>query len=112
MLSLILIMFASLALTKMDCNRIANYMMVPVFLGLAYIDLAYYKRASVSGRRVGVGEIASDGSIMMDMESDDDSGQANFLDRVELLLGNGLGFLAIVQLTANLFLRKLSKVLS
>lgn len=38
-------MFASLALTKMDCNRIANYFLLPVLLGLVYSNIALYHRA-------------------------------------------------------------------
>lgn len=37
-------MFASLALTKMDCNRIANYFLFPVLLGLIYSNAALYNR--------------------------------------------------------------------
>lgn len=35
-----LVMFASLALAKMDCHRLANYFLLPVFLGLAYLSSA------------------------------------------------------------------------
>lgn len=37
-------MFASLALTKMDCNRIANYFLLPVLLGVVYSNAALYHR--------------------------------------------------------------------
>lgn len=36
-------MFASLALTKMSCERLANFFMLPVFLALLYSNIAAYQ---------------------------------------------------------------------
>lgn len=41
-------MFTSLALTKMDSNNIANYLMLPVLFGLIYFNIMYYYRTSAS----------------------------------------------------------------
>lgn len=47
-LSIGLILFASLVMTKMDCVRVANYLMLPILLGLVYLNLAYYYRLGAS----------------------------------------------------------------
>lgn len=134
-------MFGSLALTKMDCNRIANYFILPVLLGLAYFDIAYYHRTTLvahSGTSGGtsVAEVAAataanlaDNSNELDgiiinakakLVGDDDTGSSPFrnsgssrsiVDTIELTLSNGLGLMTIVQLAANLFTGKLSKIL-
>lgn len=43
--AIVFITFASLALTKMNCERLANYFMIPVFLALFYSNIAAYELA-------------------------------------------------------------------
>lgn len=105
-------MFASLALTKMNCNRTANYFTLPVLFGLAYFNLAHYQRSMVltkgSGRTLAVGGII----MSKDEETDDDSSLTLSVGAVELVLSNVLIILTIVQLAANLLRHRLSKVLN
>ena len=72
MLVIIFIMFISLALTKMDCNRIANYLLLPVFLGLGYINWAHYHRTSWTTASGG-----GDGDEMRSKETSGADGNGN-----------------------------------
>lgn len=74
MLVIIFIMFVSLAMTRMDCNRIANYLLLPVFLGLGYINSAHYHRASWTTTSGG-----GDGDEMRSKETYAASGAGNFV---------------------------------
>lgn len=118
--ALILIMFSSLALTKMDCNRIANYFMLPILLGLAYFNVAHHNRATMSALR---GSVRAEDSgttsgplngIMKATTSADSVSLVSSLDSLvgscELLMCNGLAGLTIIQLVANLLSRHLSKL--
>lgn len=112
-----LIMFASLALTKMDCNRIANYFMLPVLLGLAYFNIAHYRlyrhnepddrKPDIPAGETGVGTINAYNSTKVYSGDNNPS----TVDIIELTLTNVLGLMTIVQLAANSFRSKLSGIL-
>ena len=107
------IMLASLNLTKIDCNRIANYLLVPVFLGLVYFNLSsYYRGTGAQGLEVG----NQSGSHENRGDEGDktahtehgfqliDSPQAgtHYADSIELTTINGLMGLSVIHLVANL----------
>lgn len=142
LLALGLIMLASLALTRMDCNRIANYLMLPVFLGLIYFNAAHQQRQSealldampattthsaAASHPRGVGEgdplVAFQSGLIITNSSPTNGTLSvwspasyapalSLADSLELLLCNGLIFLCLVQLAANAIGHWLPKVLN
>lgn len=90
------ITFASLCLSKMDCQRISNYFLVPVYLAVAYLTLS---------KRVHSNDPKSKPSFSTTIASDDESKAKDylmFIESAEAALSNGLGLLATAQLATNL----------
>lgn len=136
-LVVVLILFASLALTRMNCNRIANYFLLPVFFSLVYINLVHhhnhYKGTTIikeSGPSTFGNEKHSSRDTIVSKDNDKvasisglndiSDGYNNnssslslyipvsIVDTIELTLTNGLGLILIVQLTVNLFANRLA----
>lgn len=117
-----IILFASLALTKMNCNRIANYFLLPVFFSLAYINLAhqhYYKAETLikksSPKRSDHEQDRFRDSIVSDENNNSNSNNSSsipltlpisIVDTIEFTLTNGLGLILLAQLTVNLLAKK------
>lgn len=112
-------MFGSLALTKMDCNRIANYFLLPVLFGLGYLNLIHYKRETANTARSARinprGELLvprgnslyEDGTVI---DGDVDSG--SLADAIELILCNRLAILSVVHLVTNMLSEQIAKIIS
>lgn len=120
-------MFASLSLTKMSCHRIASYFILPVVLGLVFVDAAHYHRASSNSQEDPRGS-SSGASLVGEAtnsltENNDEYARvdrskqvalrpaASIVDSFELVQANGLVILAVIQLVANSFHKKLERLL-
>ena len=111
------ITFASLALTKIDCNRPANYFLLPVFFAITYFNVAHhYRTMRFQGLDNQIPREVLNSSITSEVETTpstvDDVGYLSSVSTIKLVLCNGLGLLTIVQLGANLFADKLAKVVN
>lgn len=121
----------------MNCNRIANYFLLPVFFSLVYINLTHHhhnykgktiieesrsntfdnekhpfrdtivsenneKAAPISGlNNISDGKDNNSSSFSLSLP-------VSIVDTIELTLTNGLGLILIVQLTVNLFAKRLT----
>lgn len=139
-LVLTIIMFASMALTKMHSNRIANYLLLPVLLGLGYINAAHYHRqqqhinrkesiradvrpppthaanynnleVDTSGGGGGGGDSKEDLLSSLFPSASGSSDIYPLVDSIELFACNGLASLSVMLLMGNLFSRQLAKLL-
>lgn len=104
------IMFGSLVLTKMDCNRVANYFLLPVLLGLGYLNVIHYHRKTVvAQQRLGNcsdqqdNKRADDGTRTEAAISLSGSDANSLADTIELFLCNRLAVMSLVHLVTNLF---------
>lgn len=108
--------FASLALTKMNCQRIANYLLLPVFSGLLYWSLAAYQSPNDNSQTENsiMNEITSgtNDSFTTELAANQNPAAQSIelaAERVPPLLGlidsavhNTLALMALVQLLANM----------
>lgn len=108
-----LIMMSSLALTKMDCSRIANYFMLPVFLAIAYFNVAHPSHKPASAIPIGSsitheGATSTNGDVQNYTLTNKTMAVQyhpylvapafdNLADSCELVLCNGLAGLSVLQ---------------
>lgn len=113
-LVVVLIMFASLTLSRIEAHRLANYLLLPVFLGAAYLRAAQGRRASTPTWLTSVaapGE-GAERAEALGAAGEPTSGGATLAASIESALLDGLLGLALVQLTANAFSKQLAKLLN
>ena len=110
-----LIMFVALALAKMDCQRLANYFLLPVLLGSASWIQGAHRRVfatrSPSGRQLSASgateppvgttsPVTSTRLEMGDLLVIND--EMTLIDSIEMALGVGFGALTLLHLMCNL----------
>lgn len=137
------IVLSSIVLSKIDCKQIANYLKLPVMIGLVYINLAHSHRTSsryIANRKAAItypysssssssSSSASSSSSYysyppstmrqdalpgrrLETETSDSTSLPFSIDTIELVLGNGLAFIVLLQLAINLFGQRLIKLLA
>lgn len=104
----VLIMFAALALAKMDCHNLANYFLLPALFGVVYANSSIYQRLaqdldeSANFNQPNLTRMEIENMLVI-------TNKNGLVDSIELALGLGLGSMILLQFSSNLLGRKSSK---